>query len=282
MDEEIDAIERNETWELTYLPPKKQVIGVKLVYKIKCNADGKIDKHKVRLVVKGYKQQFGRDYDETYAPIARLKTVHVVIAIAAQHKWNVFQMDVKSAFLNGVLKEEVYVDQPPGYEVLSEEGKVYKLKRALYGLKQAQRAWYSRIDSYLLSNGFNKSDGEPTLYIKATDGKILIVVLYVDDLIFTKDDDCLIADFKQAMKDEFEMTNLGILRYFLGIEVKQMDDGIFISQEKYAHYILERFRTLNNKAAPTPTVVGLKLSKEDCSSSVDPTMFKSLVGSLMY
>ena len=135
MDEEIDAIERNETWELTELPPKKQVIGVKWVYKTKCNFEGKIDRHKARLVVKGYKQQYGRDYDETYAPVARMETVCAVIAIAAQHKWKVYQMDVKSAFLNGVLKEEVYVEQPPGYEVTGEENKVYKFKRALYGLR---------------------------------------------------------------------------------------------------------------------------------------------------
>ena len=117
-----------------------------------------------------------------------METMHAVIAIAAQHKWKVYQMDVKSTFLNGVLKEEVYVEQPPGYEVVGEEHKVYRLKRALYGFKQAPRAWYSRIDSYLMSNGFSKSNGEPTLYIKAENGNVLIVVLYVDDLIFTGND----------------------------------------------------------------------------------------------
>ena len=168
--------------------------------------------------------------------------MRVVIAIAAQHKWKVFQMDVKSAFLNGVLKEEVYVEQPPGYEVKGEEHKVFRLKRSLYGLKQAPRAWYSRIDSYLMRNGFSKSDGEPTLYIKASNGKVLIVVLYVDDLIFTGNDKALIVEFKEAMKSEFEMTNLGLLKFLLGIEVKQMQAGIFISQEKYANQILERFK----------------------------------------
>ena len=170
----------------------------------------------------------------TYAPVARMEIVRAVIEIVAQHKWKVFQMDVKSTFLNGVLKEEVYVEQPPSYEVAGEEHKVYRLKRALYGLKQAPRAWYSRIDSYLMSNGFSKSNGEPTLYIKAANGNVLIVVLYVDDLIFTGNDKALIGEFKEAMKNEFEMTDLGLLKYFLGIEVKQMHDGIFISQEKYA------------------------------------------------
>ena len=132
-------------------------------------------------------------------------------------------MYVKSAFLNGVLKEEVYVAQPPGYEIEGQEDKVYRLKKSLYELKQTPCAWYNRIDAYLLNNGFNKCDSEPTLYLKESEGKILIVVLYVDDLIFTGSDDFLIADFKQVMKSEFEMNDLGLLRYFLGIEVKQTE-----------------------------------------------------------
>jgi len=158
-----------------------------------------------------------------------METVCTIVVIIAQHKWIVYQMDVKSAFLNGVLKEEVYVAQSPGYEIEGQEDKVYRLKKALYGLKQALRAWYSRIDAYLLDNGFDKYDGEPTLYIKESEGKILIVVLYVDDLILTSSDDFLSADFKQVMKSEFEMTDLGLLRYFLGIEVKQTENVNFIS-----------------------------------------------------
>lgn len=128
MDEEINAIENNETWELVSIPKGKEVIGVKWVYKTKCNVEGRIERHKERLVVKGYKQQPGRDHDETYAPVARMETIRAVLAIAAQHKWKVYQMDVKSTFLNGVLKEEVYIEQPPGFEVQGQEDKVYKLK----------------------------------------------------------------------------------------------------------------------------------------------------------
>eukprot|EP00253_Pinus_taeda_P023909 PITA_23909 len=170
MNEEIGAIEKSKTWELVDLPEGKKAIGVKWVYKTKSNAEGKIDRHKARLVVKGYKQQQGKDYDETFAPVARMKTARTVLSIAAQHKWKIYQMDVKSAFLNGVLKEEVYVEQPPGYEVDGQEHKVCKLKKALYGLKQAPRAWYNRTDAYLIENGFDKCDGEPTLYIKENDG----------------------------------------------------------------------------------------------------------------
>ena len=146
-----------------------------------------------------------------------METVRTIFSIAEQHKRKVCQKDVKSAFLNGVLKEEVYVEKSPGYEVEGQEHQVCKLKKALYGLKQAPRAWYNRIDVYLIENGFEKCDGEPTLYIKVNDSKILIVVLYVDDLIFTSNDASLIADFKIVMKSEFEMTYLGFLRYFLGI-----------------------------------------------------------------
>eukprot|EP00253_Pinus_taeda_P016890 PITA_16890 len=281
MDEEMNAIERNTTWDLVELPKGKEVIGVKWVYKTKSNAERKIERHKARLVVKGYKQQYGRDYEETFALVARMETMRAVLSIAAQNKCKVYQMDVKSAFLNGVLKEEVYVEQPLGYEKKGEEHKVCKLKKALYGLKQASRAWYSRIDSYLLDNEFDKCEGEPTVYIKEKDGKILIVVLYVDDVIFTDNDDQLIKNFKSVMKEEFEMTDMGFLRYFLGIEVDQNEKGIFISQARYVKQVLSRFKE-ECKAAITPTVMGLKLSREDSSKDFDPSLYKSIVGSLMY
>jgi len=172
-----------------------------------------------------------------------------------------YQMDVKSMFLNEALKRKYMLHN---HLVEGQEDNVYQLRKALYGLKQAPRAWYSKIDYYLLDNGFNKYDGEPTLYIKESDDKILIVVLYLDDLIFTGSDDFLVTNFKEVMKSEFEMTDLGLLRYFLGIEVKQTENGISISQEKYAADILERFNMQNNKPAPTSTFMGLKLSKEDC------------------
>eukprot|EP00253_Pinus_taeda_P034560 PITA_34560 len=164
-------------------------------------------------------------------------------------------MDVKSTFLNGVLKEEVYFAQPSGYEIERQEDKVYWLRKGLYGLKQAPHAWYNRVDAYLLDNGFEKYDGS---------------------------DDFLINDFKQVMKSEFEMTELGLLRYFLDIELKKRENGIFIFQAKYVAKILERFKMQNSKSAPTPTVIGLKLSKEDCSNNVNPALYKSMIGSLMY
>eukprot|EP00253_Pinus_taeda_P011133 PITA_11133 len=163
-----------------------------------------------------------------------METVRTFVVIDAQHKWKMYQMDVKLAFFNGVLKEEVYVEQSPSYGVEVQEDKVYRLRKALYGLKQAPRAWYSRIDAYLLDNGFYKCDSEPTLYIKESDG------------------------------------------------VKQTENDIFISRAKYVAEILDRFNMHNSKPAPTSTVMGLKLSKEDCSSNVNLTLYKSMVGNLMY
>ncbi|KAL0388718.1 UNVERIFIED_CONTAM: Retrovirus-related Pol polyprotein from transposon RE2 [Sesamum radiatum] len=167
MEEEIKMIEKNNTWELTDRPKDKEVIGVKWIYKTKLNADGSIQKHKARLVAKGYSQLPGIDYTETFAPVARLDTIRALIAIAANKKWKIYQMDVKSAFLNGYIDEEIYVEQPQGFIAKGSEEKVLRLKKALYGLKQAPRAWYSRIDKYFMDRGFRRSLSEPTLYIKS-------------------------------------------------------------------------------------------------------------------
>ncbi|KAE8706056.1 Detected protein of unknown function [Hibiscus syriacus] len=282
MDEEIKAIEKNDTWELTSLPKGHKAIGVKWVYKTKQNAKGEIERHKARLVAKGYSQKAGIDYDEVFAPVARLETIRLIISLEAQNKWKIQQMDVKSAFLNGVLEEELYIQQPSGYEVKGHEDKVLKLKKALYGLKQAPRAWNSRIDKYFQENGFNKCPYEHALYIKIKDGDILIVCLYVDDLIFTGSNPSMFNEFKDVMMKEFEMTDTGLMAYYLGIEVKQQNDGIFISQESYAKEILKKFKMENYKPISTPAEYGIKMTKHEEGESVDPTFFKSLVGSLRY
>ena len=173
------------------------------------------------------------------------------------------------------------MEQPQGYEVPVQEHKVYRLKKVLYGLKQAPRAWYSRIDSYLIKNGFHRSESEPTLYTKVNEqGNMLIVFLYVDDLIFTGDFG--IKEFRTVMESEFEMIDLGLMKFFMGIEVQQYESGIFISQSKYANTVFKRFNMSNCKAVSTRVITGLKLSKDNDGSTVDPTLFKRLVGSLMY
>ncbi|KAL5724118.1 hypothetical protein ACHQM5_007419 [Ranunculus cassubicifolius] len=283
MDSEMQSIERNNTWQLVDLPKGHKSIGVKWIYKTKLNPDGEVNKYKARLVAKGYKQEFGVDYEEVFAPVARHDTVRLVLAMSAQNAWPIFQLDVKSAFLHGDLQEEVYVDQPHGYVIQGNERKVYRLRKALYGLKQAPRAWYSRIDSYFSEVGFQKCPYEPTLFIKTSpDQKLLIVCLYVDDLIYTGNDATMIEDFRRSMMSEFEMTDLGKLHYFLGIEVQQSSAGIFLSQRKYVGEILKRFRMENCNAVGTPAEVGVKLMKTSGGQLVDSTLYKQIVGSLMY
>ena len=183
--EELDSIERNNMWELVDLPQGKESIGVKWVYKVKCNANGSVHKYKARLVVKGYVQKYGIDYLETFSPVARFETIRFIVALAAHMKWKVFQFDVKSAFLNGNLEEDVYVKQPHGFVIDGKQEKVYKLKKALYGLKQALRAWYARLDLYLHQSDFCRSESEPTLYVKVKGIDMLIICVYVDNIIYT-------------------------------------------------------------------------------------------------
>jgi hypothetical protein len=242
MNDEIKAIERNKTWQLTELPEGVKAIGVKWIYKTKLNEKGEVEKHKAILVAKGYAHKYGTDYKEVFAPVARWDTIRSILAIAALNGWNVFQLDVKSAFLHGELAETVYVEQPLGYVTKGKEGHVYKLHKALYGLKQAPRAWYSKIEQYFVKEGFVKCPHEATLFVK-NDNKHnwLIISLYVDDLIFTGNDSNMSQKFKSSMMNTFDMTDLGKMRYFLGIEVTQNEHGIFMCQEKYAKEILERF-----------------------------------------
>ncbi|KAI5328240.1 hypothetical protein L3X38_027637 [Prunus dulcis] len=229
MTEEISIIEKNSTWELVDRPSSKPIVGVKWIYKTKLNLDGSIQKHKARLVAKGYTQKPGIDCNETFAPVARLDTIRTLIPLAAQKGWKLCQLDVKSAFLNGILEEEVYVDQPEGFVIKGAEDKVYRLRKALYGLKQAPRAWYSEIDTCLTQCGFHRSPSEATLYVRAKEGVgTLIVSIYVDDIVYTGSSDEMMEEFKVEMMCKYEMSDLGLLHHFLGMGVTQTEGSIFI------------------------------------------------------
>jgi hypothetical protein len=281
MEEEIHAIQKNDTWELTTLPSNQKAIGVKWVYKIKHTAEGEVSRYKVRLVAKGYKQKYDINYKEVFAPVARLDTVRLLIALASHHNWKTYQLTVKSVFLNGILEEEVYVQQLEGFIMEGEESKVYRLKKALYGLKQVPRAWNARIDGYLHQNGFTKCPYEHAVYMKKNHrGEFLIICLYVDDLLHTGNSSEMFKEFKQSMFREFEMTDNGLMSYFLGIEGKQQHDGIFISQKKYMKEILEKFKMESCNFVSTPDETSIKLSKEEDDRVIEPTLYKSLVGSL--
>jgi hypothetical protein len=190
---------------------------------------------------------------------------------------------VKSAFLHGELNEVVFIEQPQGFEVKGEETKVYKLKKALYGLKQAPRAWYSKLKSFFIKEGFQRCSSEHTLFTKAEEGgKFLVVSVYVDDLIYSGNDETMFKRFKHSMKQEFDMSDLGRMKYFLGVEVVQGSEGIFINQRKYANEVLERFGMEHCNPVKNPVVPGFKLGKDEDGTSVDATTYKQMVGSLMY
>jgi hypothetical protein len=246
------------------------------------NEKGEIEKYKARLVAKGYSQKHGVDYNEVFAPVARWDTIRIILALAANQNWKVFQLDVKSAFLHGELAEDIYVDQPLGYQKGS-KNEVYKLRKALYGLRQAPRVWYSKIENYFINEKFEKCSHEHTLFVKYADqGKLLIVSLYVDDLICTGNDLTMVHDFKESMMKHFAMTDLGKMRYFLGVEVTQNEQGIFIQQHKYAEEILKRFGMENCNTVKSPIVIGCKLVKDEDGKPVDAREYKQIVGCLMY
>ncbi|KAC9923453.1 hypothetical protein E3N88_45071 [Mikania micrantha] len=282
MKNEMSSIKKNETWELVEAPNGVKPIGVKWLFKTKLNEKGEVDEYKARLVVKGYAQRRGIDYDEIYAPVAWWDTVRSIIAIAAQRGWEIFQLDVKCAFLNGELQETVYIEQPPGFIQKGDEHKVCKLKKALYGLKQAPRAWFKRIESYFLREGFQKSKYDHTFFLKKNVEGLVIVSLYVDDLIYTGNDKAMCENFKLSMMREFEMTNLGKMKYFLGVEVNQNEDGIKMNQKKYASDVLKRFHMWEVNGVKNPIVPGTNVTKTGDDNKVNDSFYKSLVGSLMY
>lgn len=259
-----------------------RAISLKWVFKVKRDENRAVSKLKARLVVKGYAQQHGIDYDEVFALVARLDSVRLLIALAAHKGWEVHHMDVKSAFLNGDLEEEVYVEQPTGFVVVGKEHKVLKLRKALYGLHQAPRAWNAKLDRTLLSFGFRRSPSEHAIYIRQDDGKQLVIEVYVDDLVITGSNNIDIRSFKKQMATAFKMSDLGLLHYYLGIEVKQGAEGISLSQGTYAGKILEKSGMADCNPCHVPMEPRLKLSKFSTEQPVDATAYRSVVGSLRY
>ncbi|KAI3814170.1 hypothetical protein L1987_18917 [Smallanthus sonchifolius] len=282
MQEELLQFKRQDVWKLVNLPPGQTAIGTRWVFRNKQDERGIIVKNKARLVAQGYTQEEGIDYDEVFAPVARLEAIRIFLAYAASKNFMVYQMDVKSAFLYGTIDEEVYVKQPPGFVDPAHPNKVLKLDKAFYGLHQAPRAWYETLSGYLLSNNFRRGAIDQTLFIKDEGGEILLVQIYVDDIIFGSTRKKLCKDFEVLMHSKFEMSSMGELNFFLGLQVKQVSTGIFISQSKYVKSILERFKMTDCSAARTPMQVHHQLSPDKEGQDTDQHQYRAMIGSLMY
>ncbi|GJV83594.1 retrovirus-related pol polyprotein from transposon TNT 1-94 [Tanacetum coccineum] len=251
------------------------IITLKWIYKVKLDELGGVLKNKARLVARGYRQEEGIDFEESFALVARLKAIRIFLAFAAHMNMVVYQMDVKTAFLNGILREEVYVSQPDGFVDPENPNHVYKLKKALYGLKQAPRAWYDLLSSFLLSQKFSKGTLDPTLFIRREGKDILLVQIYVDDIIFssTKPDLC---------EKISKMSRMGKMSFFLGLQISQSPKGIFLNQSKYALEVIKKYGMETSDLVDTPIVEKSKLDADSQGKEVDPTRYHGMISTLMY
>ncbi|GJR66358.1 retrovirus-related pol polyprotein from transposon TNT 1-94 [Tanacetum coccineum] len=282
MQEEIHEFQRLEVWELVPCPDKVLLIKLKWIYKVKTDEFGGVLNNKARLVAQGFRQEEGIDFEESFAPVARIEAIRIFIANAAHKNMTIYQMDVKTAFLNGELKEEVYVSQPEGFVDQDNPSHVYKLKKALYGLKQAPRAWYDMLSSFLISQHFSKGAVDPTLFTRQAGNDLLLVQIYVDDIIFASTNTAMCNEFANQMTTKFKMSMMGQMSFFLGLQISQSPRGIFINQSKYAYEIVKKYGMLTSDSVDTPMVEKSKLDEDLQGNPVDATLYRGMIGSLMY
>ncbi|WVZ70860.1 LOW QUALITY PROTEIN: hypothetical protein U9M48_019494 [Paspalum notatum var. saurae] len=278
MHEELENFERNH--DLVEPPPNCRPIGTKWVFKNKQGEVGMVVRNKARLVAQGFCQKEGIDYEETFAPVAHLEAIRILLAFAASKGYKLQQMEVKSAFLNRFIEEEVYVRQPPGFESARFPDRVYKLRKALYGLKQASRAWYARLKSFLLKSRFVMGSVEKTLFLLSRGGDTMIVQIYVDDIIFGGSSHTLVSSFAEQMSREFEMSLMGELQFFLGLQIKQGPEGTFVHQAKYTRDTLKKFDMGDSKPMTTPMSTNTALDADKDGEAVDQKEFRGMIGSL--
>jgi hypothetical protein len=246
------ALEKNKTWELVQLPEGKKAVGCKWIFTVKHTPEGKVERYKARLVAKGYSQTYGIDYDETFAPVAKMGTVRTLISCAVNFGWTFHQLDVKNAFLHGDLQEEVYMEIPHGFENSLTVGKVCRLKKSLYGLKQSPRAWFDRFRRAVCDMGYSQCNADHTVFFKHRESSITILAVYVDDIVITGDDIEEIKCLKEKLGKAFEVKDLGPLRYFLGIEIARSSRGIVLSRRKYVLDLLTETGMLGCRPCNSP------------------------------
>ncbi|KAJ0514307.1 putative RNA-directed DNA polymerase [Helianthus annuus] len=286
MNEEMEALNRNNTWIITDLPENRKPIGCKWIYKIKYRSNGEIERYKARLVAKGFNQREGLDFDETFSPVVKMVTVRCLISLAVQNSWPLYQLDVNNAFLYGEMSEDVYMDIPEGYVEIG-SNKVCKLVKSLYGLKQAPRKWNEKLTSTLIEMGFEQSKNDYSLFIKSKNNVFVSLLVYVDDIVVTGNDENEINLVKTELSQKFMIKDLGKLKYFLGIEVIESELGICLSQRKYCIDLIDEFGMLGSKPVFNPieqnvVVTDLVNSKSSDFELTNITNYQKLIGKLIY
>ncbi|RVW84805.1 Retrovirus-related Pol polyprotein from transposon RE1 [Vitis vinifera] len=279
MQAELQALEENHTWDIVPCPPIDKPIGSKWVFSVKLRSNGSLDQHKACLVALGNKQEYGVDYEETFTPVAKMTMVRTILVITASQSWKLHQMDVKNGFLHGDLQEEIYMKLPFGMTNSSPHD-VCKLKRSLYGLKQAPRAWFEKFRSTILSFSFTQIQYDYSLFFHTS--AIVLLLVYVDDIIITGTNCSLITKLQQLLHATFHMKDLGQLTYFLGLEVHHRASGIFVNQHKYIQDLITLAGLEDTSSVDTPMEVNVKCRKDEGDLLDDPTLYRLLVGSLIY
>jgi hypothetical protein len=280
MQAELLALEKTGTWFLVDKPLHVKPIGCRWVYKVKHNADGTVERYKARLVAKGYNQIEGLDYFDTYSPVAKLTTVRLVIALASIHNWFLHQLDVNNAFLHGDLHEDVYMTPPPN--VAAKPNQVCKLVKSLYGLKQASRKWYEKLTSVLISHNYRQAASDHSLFTKQTASTFTVLLVYVDDIILAGNSLSEFVHIKTVLHSAFKIKDLGVLKYFLGLEVAHSSTGISLCQCKYCLDLLNDSGLSGCKLVSTPSDPSIKLYSDASTPFEDISAYRRLVGRLLY
>ncbi|CAM8884098.1 unnamed protein product [Rhodiola kirilowii] len=263
MEDELKSIEHNEVWELVELPEGYKQVGCKWIFKTKHDSKGNIERYKARLVAKGFAQKDGIDYNETFSLVSRKDSFRIIMALVAHYDLELHQMDVKTAFLNGNLEEEVYMSQPEGFIAQGKEHMVCKLNRSIYGLKQASRQWYLKFNDTIISFGFKENIVDQCIYLKVSGSKFIFLILYVDDILLATNDHGLLYETKKFLSKNFEMKDMGEASCVIGIEIFcDRSQGLLgLSQTSYINKILERFRMDKCSASVAPIQKGDKFTE---------------------
>jgi len=282
MAEEYKALIDNGTWRLIPRPPGANIVTGKWLFKHKLHSDGSLARHKARWVVRGFSQEAGVDYDETFSPVVKPATIRTVLSISASRDWPIRQLDVKNAFLHGNLEETVYCEQPKGFVDPAAPISVCLLQKSLYGLKQAPRAWNQHFSNFICSIGFTTSKSDASLFVYKAGDNMAYLLLYVDDIIVTASSPALLQHVTSHLHSEFAMTDLGDLHHFLGISVTRDSSGLFLSQRQYAADLLQRAGMSECHPTATPMDARTKLSTSEGAPVANPSEYRSLASALQY